>query len=225
MKFDLTQYEPVEARLERFWAEHPEGRIETRLLTDPAALDEVVIWAGAWFHAADEHPAGTGHASERRGGTGANQFAHLENAETSSIGRALCNCGYKARRESPRPSREEMTKVQRPDSAGDRQAPVALPGDLHAHRFPPAHPRVAPAESNREALIAEVHTRFKALHVGEKFYPWAAKIVGRPVSQISDLEYSDLDVINQHLGTEQETLAALDVPAAPEPTALLKGAE
>jgi hypothetical protein len=206
VKFDLTQYEPVEARLERFWAEHPEGRIETRLLTDPAALDEVVIWAGAWFHAADEHPAGTGHASERRGGTGANQFAHLENAETSSIGRALCTCGYKARRESPRPSREEMTKVQRPESPGDRQA-------------------AATETTNREALIGEIHARFKALHAGEKFYPWASKLIGRPVSQIGELDYDDLATINQHLCTEQEALAALDVPAAPEPTALLQGAE
>jgi hypothetical protein len=30
MRFNPEDYEPVDARLERFWDEHPNGRIETR---------------------------------------------------------------------------------------------------------------------------------------------------------------------------------------------------
>jgi hypothetical protein len=131
MRFDLDAYETVDSRLEKFWGEHPNGRVETRLLSDPAALDECVFWAGVWFDLAETHPRGVGHASEKRGGGGANQTAHLENAETSAIGRALANAGYKTKKDAPRASREEMRKAQGappqpqqrpPESRGDQGA-------------------------------------------------------------------------------------------------------
>ena len=139
MKFDLSQYEPVDERLERFWGEHPGGRIETMLLSDPNQLEECVVRAEVYFDAGEPRPRGTGMAFERRGGGGANQTSHLENAETSAIGRALASCGYKAKRDSPRASREEMEKVSRAgdhrqfgmprvedrrESSGDRRAQV-----------------------------------------------------------------------------------------------------
>lgn len=132
MRFDLDNYETVEARLERFWQEHPSGRIETRLLTPPDLLEEVVMRAAVWFDAANEYPAGTGHAFETRGGRGANETAHLENCETSAIGRALANCGYKAKRDSPRPSREEMQKVERGGQAQGPQGPPQRSGTVLA---------------------------------------------------------------------------------------------
>ena len=75
------------------------------------------------------------------------------------------------------PRQELRQQLRPPESPGDRQA-------------------AAVETSNREALIGEIHSRFKALHVGEKFYPWASKIVGRPVSQIGDLDYDDLATVN-----------------------------
>jgi hypothetical protein len=195
MRFNLDEYEPVEERLLKFWAEHPEGRIETRLLTEPAALDEAVVWAGVWFDANEAHPRATGLASERRGGQGANQTAHLENCETSAIGRALANAGYKARRDAPRPSREEMTKAQQAESRGDQRAAQQPPAE-HA----------SPGKSEREDLIGQVHTLFKELHAGDKFYPWAGGILKRDVAGISDLEFADLRALHRHLKTEAALL-------------------
>jgi hypothetical protein len=115
-RFDPDKYDPVDSRLERFWAEHPQGRIDTRLMTDPAHLDEVVVWAAVWFDLAEPEPRASGMAFERRGGGGANATSHLENCETSAIGRALANAGYKASKDSQRPSREEMRKTGDPGS-------------------------------------------------------------------------------------------------------------
>jgi hypothetical protein len=193
MRFDLEKYETVEARLDRFWSEHPGGRIETRLLTPAEVLEEVVVSAAVWFDVTEEHPRATGLASERRGGQGANQIAHLENCETSAIGRALANAGYKARKDAPRPSREEMGK-------GDRQAPDSR-GDAQA-----ATDHATAGKGEREDLIHAVHGLFKALHEGEKFYPWAGGILKRPVTGVSDLEYADMRTLHRHLSTEKAVM-------------------
>lgn len=141
MRFNLEDYETVDARLERFWKEHPGGRVETRLLTDPRDLQEVVFWAAVWFDVAEEHPRATGTAFERPG-SGANQTSHLENAETSAIGRALANAGYKASKKAPRPSREEMGKTQGPPYGS---SPAATPA-------PPARP-AAPAPPSAPTAV------------------------------------------------------------------------
>jgi hypothetical protein len=185
MRFDLEKYETVEARLDRFWNEHPGGRIETRLLTPAELLEEVVVSAAVWFDVTEEHPRATGLASERRGGQGANQTAHLENCETSAIGRALANAGYKARKDAPRPSREEMSKPDRegPDSSGD-----------HA----------AVGKGEREALIAEMQERFTRLHPETKFYPWASGILGHEARHPLGLD--DMKAVVRHLRTEEALL-------------------
>jgi hypothetical protein len=56
---------------------------------------------------------GTGYAEEVRGAGNVNRTSHVENCETSAIGRALANCGMAGSDMSKRPSREEMSKVQR----------------------------------------------------------------------------------------------------------------
>jgi hypothetical protein len=125
MRFDLQNYETVDSRLDKFWTEHPNGRVETRLLSDPLQLDEVVVWAAVWFDVSEPEPRATGLAFERRGGGGANQTSHLENAETSAIGRALANANYKTSKNAPRPSQEEMRKANGNGSAPRENAPSA----------------------------------------------------------------------------------------------------
>jgi hypothetical protein len=110
----LDDYEPVAARLEKFWADHPDGRVETEIVgTDP-----VLVFRAAVYREIDEPPAATGFAHQQVLDVppGGNKFAPewtspYEVCETSAIGRALANAGYATKER--RPSREEMAQAQR----------------------------------------------------------------------------------------------------------------
>jgi len=108
-KFDLSEYETVEQRLSRFWKAHPEGRV----LTDLVFHDErrFIVKAEIYFDRDDMTPVASGYAEEIVGASPVNRTSALENGETSSIGRALANCGFAS--EGKRPSRSEMEKVER----------------------------------------------------------------------------------------------------------------
>ena len=118
MAFDLSSYEPVAERLDR-WLENRIGgfmsstndypRVLTRMVSEPGA-DICVIRAELWL---GEMLISTGYAEEVRGQGNVNRTSHVENCETSAIGRALANCGMAGSDMSKRPSREEMSKVQR----------------------------------------------------------------------------------------------------------------
>lgn len=108
MAFDLDSYEPVAARLVRFLHDHPDGRIVTDLVHYLA--DTAVFKAELWL---GDALVATGWAEEIRGQGNVNRTSHLENCESSAVGRALANYGYAGSDPSKRPSREEMTKVQR----------------------------------------------------------------------------------------------------------------
>lgn len=108
MGFDLSKYETVEDRLARFWIDHPKGRISTSVYFYDD--NRVMFRAEAYFdNDEDMYPAGVGHAEEIRGASPVNKTSHVENCETSAIGRALANCNYAPK--GARPSREEMEKV------------------------------------------------------------------------------------------------------------------
>jgi hypothetical protein len=110
MGFDLNNYETVEDRLVRFWAEHgPGARIETTMMSYDG--DSCVFRAEVYFKISETVPTATGYAHEIRSDRGVNSTSFCENAETSAIGRALANCGYSTH--GKRPSREEMQKVER----------------------------------------------------------------------------------------------------------------
>ena len=114
-RFNLDDYETVEMRIKRFYEMHPDGRIVTANLTTQKDR-EVGTWVvKTWIYLTAEEQAeelckSTGHAFEVDGTGMANQTAALENAETSSIGRALANMNLSGNK---RTSREEMAKVER----------------------------------------------------------------------------------------------------------------
>lgn len=109
MGFNLDDYEPVAARHARWLADHPTGRTITHMLSAPGA-DVCVIRAELWV---DDQLMATGLAEEIRGQGNVNRTSHVENCETSAVGRALANAGYAGSDVNKRPSREEMSKVQR----------------------------------------------------------------------------------------------------------------
>ena len=123
--FNLADYETVEDRLKRFWAENPEGTILTEIVANPTNGGEWVVRAEIYANKESHLPTSTGLASEVPGTGMANKTSALENCETSAIGRALANWKYSGNK---RASREEMAKVAR----GARPAanPTAKQGEL-----------------------------------------------------------------------------------------------
>jgi len=105
--FNLDDYETVEERLIKYWKDHPDGRIETKLIE--ASATRFIVQAYIYRTEADQHPWSSGLAEETVQGRGVNATSALENCETSAIGRALASAGYATK--GKRPSREEMAKV------------------------------------------------------------------------------------------------------------------
>jgi len=111
--FNPNDYDTVDSRLTKFWADHPEGRIYTELVHHEG--DQYIVRAEAYAQRDDRNPISTGYAEERVATRGVNQTSALENCETSAIGRALANYKYAAK---ARPSAEEMQKANRGQSNG-----------------------------------------------------------------------------------------------------------
>ena len=125
MTFNLDDYEPVATRLAR-WLESTDGQ--------PRVLTEMVHRGDGWcvFKAelwVDNTLIATGWAEEHVTDRGVNSTSHVENCETSAVGRALANCGFAGSDPAKRASREEMTKVQRmggqPATYGNKPAGMA----------------------------------------------------------------------------------------------------
>jgi hypothetical protein len=89
------------------------------MISAPGA-DICVIRAELWL---DDICIATGYAEEVRGAGNVNRTSHVENCETSAVGRALANAGYAGSDVNKRPSREEMSKVQRMTTGTDKRLP------------------------------------------------------------------------------------------------------
>ncbi len=122
MGFNLDDYEPVAVRHSRWLTQHPNGRTITHMVSIPGA-DVCVIRAELWL---EDVCIATGYAEEVRGAGNVNRTSHVENCETSAVGRALANAGMAGTDVNKRPSREEMAKVQR-QSAGRGYLPAQAP--------------------------------------------------------------------------------------------------
>lgn len=152
----LENYEPVEDRIRRFWADHEQGRI----LTDLIHRDErqYIFRAEVFTDREDVRPAAVGYAEEVIGSSPVNKTNALENAETSAIGRALANLNYAPK--AARPSREEMAKAQRGQPPTQRG-----PVEQAAHELAKAKLRKACTDNQWDMRI--VADLFAAQHKSE----------------------------------------------------------
>lgn len=105
----LDGYEPVADRIQKFWKDHPNGRIHTeiKLINE----QEIVIQASIYTDRDDPRPAAIDFAQETRGSSQINRQSFVENCATSAIGRSLATLGYAPKDAAKRPSREEMAKI------------------------------------------------------------------------------------------------------------------
>jgi hypothetical protein len=108
MAWNLEDYETVESRLVKWWEMFPMGRIQTELIS--ATESRFIVITRLYRDDVDSTPYATGLAEETISDRGVNSTSALENAETSSIGRAISNGGIASKK---RPSRQEMEKVAR----------------------------------------------------------------------------------------------------------------
>ena len=109
--FDLESYATVQERIAQFYQDFPDGSIRTFMVVRDGP--EVVFEARV-YRSPEEAAMGiytSGWAREIEGKTPVNKTSHLENAESSAVGRSLANLGYAT--DARRPSRSEMIKVAR----------------------------------------------------------------------------------------------------------------
>ena len=108
--FDLSLYETVAQRLERFWVAYPHGQIITNMMHYDGST---VIFRCETFDN-DGRLIATGWAHEEYGNSPVNKTSFLENCCTSGIGRAISNgpLGHTGERASA----TEMDKVNRVNS-------------------------------------------------------------------------------------------------------------
>lgn len=211
MGFNLDNYETVEDRLVRFWADHPNGRIQTSIHHYDDT--KVVFRAEIFFDAADEHPKAVGYAEEVRGASPVNKTSHVENAETSAIGRGLANCNYAPK--GARPSREEMEKVQRMTEAPEEHMPVK-------------ENILALAEVAKSFGGTIIDDRPGARRVKNTNDPATRPQIGKIVSLAMGLKYSKeerLDMASTHAGRPIKDLAELNKKEASELIEILMAAK
>ena len=120
MGFDLSNSETVEQRLVRWWAAYPNGRVYTCMMNYTG--DACVFYCELYADKDDKVPVATGYAEEIKTDRGVNATSFVENAETSAIGRAIGNCVLGSNG-TPRPSRNEMQKVERLSTSPQEHTP------------------------------------------------------------------------------------------------------
>jgi hypothetical protein len=117
MALPLEGYETVAERIEKFWAQYPNGRIDVNIVFQDGT--RYIVQTDIYKEITDALPFATDFAEEIR--SSANRFP-LENGSTSAIGRALHTGGLSKFSENHnRPSLEEMKRVERPVTTAPKQ--------------------------------------------------------------------------------------------------------
>jgi len=107
--FNLADYETVDSRIHQFYESFKDGRIVTEMELIDIEKGHCVFKAYIYKDSVRTMPDSTGYADGFRKDRGVDAQFWINNAETSSIGRALANLGLSAK--GKRASAEEMAQV------------------------------------------------------------------------------------------------------------------
>ena len=159
--FDLNDYVQVNERIEKFYEKYPEGSIQTEIITNENGM--VIFKAYAYRNNEDTKPA-TGHAMEKEGSSYINKTSHIENCETSAVGRALAMLGFEIKKSVASREEVENAKLQQEMMKTiDKGTATALVNTLKAEGFSDedigkslAKYKVKKAEELTEAQYAEI---------------------------------------------------------------------
>ncbi len=105
--YNIDDYVAVNERIEKFYEKYPQGSIETEIAYNDNG--QVIFKAYAYRDREDNRPA-TGHAMEKEGSSFINKTSHIENCETSAVGRALAMLGFEIKKSIA--SKEEVENAQ-----------------------------------------------------------------------------------------------------------------
>ena len=120
--FNLNDYEDVDSRIHKFYAEYEDGAILTELVSNDEEKGIVVFRATAFRTYVDAQPSAIGYARGSRKDRGVDRDFWFENCETSAIGRCLANLGLSAK--GKRASSLEMAKVA--DAQSSHKEPIRV---------------------------------------------------------------------------------------------------
>ena len=87
-------YMEVNQRIKAFRVVYPEGFILSEMLSNENGVCVFKTTVGFYRDDGEATILGIGHAYEKEGSTFINKTSYIENAETSSTGRALSMCGF-----------------------------------------------------------------------------------------------------------------------------------
>ena len=159
--YDLNDYVQVNERIDKFYEKYPEGSIQTEIILNENGM--VIFKAYAYRDKEDTRPA-TGHAMEKEGSSYINKTSHIENCETSAVGRALAMLGFEIKKSVASREEVENAKLQQEMMKPiDKAAAIALVNTLKAEGYSDedigkslAKYKVKKAEELTEAQYAEI---------------------------------------------------------------------
>tara|TARA_R100001594_G_scaffold150445_1_gene211670 strand:+ start:1048 stop:1647 length:600 start_codon:yes stop_codon:yes gene_type:complete len=193
MGFNPEDYETVHDRIPLFWEKFPNGRMETEMVE----YDEekgTVVFVARLFREGEETPFATGWAREVRGDGFVNKTSHLENCETSALGRVLANACF-SDQNKPRPSREEMSKT-----VGSGKNPNGVTGN------PSSQPDPTVVSIDIKAELKDLADRGKTLNVLDQLTEIASKTLDRKIAKASDIKtIEDIEKVHTALDDIEES--------------------
>lgn len=168
-----ADYEPVDNRIHRFYATHPEGRIITDLHSvirnSDGSTRQYIFKAEVFRDTKSPIPDAVGFAEETVGVSTGPRASLLETCETSAIGRALANLGFSPK--GFRPSAEEMQKASR--HSHPASIPAAAKNDSEAnepHPFDDERVEEQPKSFGIKGLATEKQVNFAKSLARKKGY-------------------------------------------------------